>query len=112
MMNRIHNRALLWLTPVVLSTAAASSVAAQDTRCEAADRVGYIGVDGIRCTNCMINAPGTGLSRFSTEPVITSVEPGSPAADQLKPGDVIVSVDGNLITTTQGAYRFSTVKPG
>lgn len=82
-------------------------------RCDAEDRVGWIGIAGIECSNCTITFPGSGRpSRFTTEPVITQIASGSPAAGSLHEGDVLVSVNGSLITTTEGAQKFSNLQPG
>lgn len=42
---------------------------------------------------------------FLTEPTVVEVEPDGPAGDRLAPGDVIVAVDGQLITTSGGSFR-------
>src|SRR5262249_3126703 len=64
---------------------------------------------GISCTNCEF---GSGYARFSTEPRINNVAPNSPAAEILRPGDLISSVDGALITTEDGASRYINLKQG
>lgn len=43
---------------------------------------------------------------FLTEPVITELRPGTPAHGVLEVGDVLVAVDGNLVTTLEGSRRF------
>lgn len=43
---------------------------------------------------------------FLSEPVITEVDPDGPAAGRLLPGDIIVAVDDDLITTRRGSFRF------
>jgi hypothetical protein len=104
------------LKPALLASAVAVLLphALQAQRgCPVSSQVGWIGITGIECSNCTIAAPGNGRSsRFSTEPTITDIASGSPAAGQLEPGDVLVSVNGSLITTTEGALKFSNLKPG
>src|SRR5262245_12475066 len=87
---------------------AAARIAAQ-TACPASEQVGWLGIDGITCNNCEF---GRGYARFSTEPRINNIAPNSPAADILRPGDVISSVNGALITTEDGANRYINLKPG
>ncbi len=96
---------------VFVSGALVGSVAslAAQTPCPARDQVGWIGIDGIECTNCEF---GRGYARFSTEPRIVTIAPGSPAVGVLRTGDYIVSVNGALITTEEGANRFTNLKPG
>lgn len=45
---------------------------------------------------------------FLTEPVVTAVDPAGPANGTLEVGDVIVAIDGALITTREGSRRFFT----
>lgn len=65
----------------------------------------------LTCRNCSVGRAETGHWSFSTEPTITSVG-RSPAAEGLRPGDVIVSIDGMLITSSAGGQRYSTLKAG
>jgi membrane-associated protease RseP (regulator of RpoE activity) len=86
----------------------AVSLTAQ-TPCPASEQVGWLGIAGIECTNCEF---GRGYARYSTEPKVVSIAPGSPAVGVLRSGDQIVSVNGALITTEEGASRLSNLKPG
>jgi membrane-associated protease RseP (regulator of RpoE activity) len=88
---------------------AATAAASAQTSCPATEQVGWLGIDGIECSNCEY---GPGYARFSTEPRVTSIAPGSPAMGQLRAGDLIVSVNGALITTEEGASRYTNAKPG
>ena len=97
---------LVFVSAALLS--AATRIAAQAT-CPASEQVGWLGIDGIICNNCEF---GPGYARFGTEPRINNVAPNSPAADILRPGDVISSVNGALITTEDGADRYVNLKPG
>src|SRR5687767_3775938 len=78
-------------------------------RCAREEQVGWIGIAGLQCSNCRIDSE---TMTFSTEPRITAVAPGSPASGVLRAGDVIVSVNGVLITTTEGGERLASVRPG
>lgn len=44
--------------------------------------------------------------RFTSEPKIRKVDPAGPAAGILREGDVIAAIDGRLITTNEGGFRF------
>ena len=100
----------------------ASTVSAQQTprptfartqQCADSQTVGWLGISGLSCTNCVFTAPGRGEPiLFSTEPRITGVASGSPADDVIRTGDVLVSVDNELITTHAGGLRFHNLKPG
>jgi hypothetical protein len=50
------------------------------------------------------------LWSFSREPVIGGVD--GPGVGRLREGDVLVAVDGDLITTGAGGLRYSSVRPG
>ena len=56
--------------------------------------------------------PGWNLYQFDLEPRINAMNEGGPAADQLRANDVIVAVDGVLITTDRGGRRFSAIISG
>jgi membrane-associated protease RseP (regulator of RpoE activity) len=99
-------RRLISLAALLLAATAAASA---QTACPVTEQVGWLGIDGIECSNCEF---GPGYARFSTEPRVTSVAPGSPAMGQLRAGDLIVSVNGALITTEEGASRYTNAKPG
>jgi len=68
------------------------------------------GIERLLCLGgeCRINveSPDGGLEhRFTTEPRIVRLRP--PAAEVLREGDVIVSVDGLPITTREGGRRLA-----
>jgi hypothetical protein len=98
---------LIFLTPAIAGLY--SGTLAAQTPC--AVPAGIVADIGIQCSNCVIDTNDPHNARFATEPRITRVTPGTSAADVLQPGDVIVSVNGSLITTSEGAYKFSTLKP-
>jgi membrane-associated protease RseP (regulator of RpoE activity) len=81
---------------------------------ENSPRVGDLGIAGLDC-NCTVSASGAVHAprwRFRAEPVVRLIEPNGAAAGRLLNGDVIVAVNGALITTTEGALRFSDLEPG
>jgi C-terminal processing protease CtpA/Prc len=49
---------------------------------------------------------------FTVEPMVRGVVPDGPAAGRLREGDVIVAVDGRLITTRAGGERMASLAPG
>ncbi len=74
---------------------------------------GSIGVGEFECVggSCAVNMR-TGdpyAHSFSTEPRLRDI---APWADVLHEGDVLVAVDGRLITTAEGGRRLGSVKPG
>jgi hypothetical protein len=76
--------------------------------CPASEEVGSLGITGIKCERCrFITEDGRERAVFFTEPVILSVRPTVPAAEHLRPGDVLMAIDGFLITTSDGWDRFS-----
>jgi len=108
----------------VLALAVAGTARAQERKvvtevskaCRAGSvTVGSLGYSGIECSNCSFTVHADGTDRqwkFRAEPVITGVKPGGPADGKLKAGDVIVAIDGQLITTQEGGRLFGSVKPG
>lgn len=76
--------------------------AARAQQCAQSAQVGHLGIAGIECTNCDVGGRSASW-RFSSEPKITRIEPRSPAAGRLQEGDVVVSVNGNGITSEAGA---------
>lgn len=72
---------------------------------------GWLGF-AIDCQNCGQDE-STGVFRFREPPVVTGVEPGSPAARAgLRPGDRLTHVDGVSLTARAGWPRFYAVQPG
>ena len=49
---------------------------------------------------------------FSGEPRVVQLAEGSPSSGQLREGDVLVGVDGALITSREGSRRFVNLEPG
>lgn len=84
--------------------------------CEEGVVVGQLGISGLNCRGeCTITLNQEGAEQywsFTTEPMITGVEEGSPAEGALEAGDILVAIDGVPITTAEGGYRFANVEPG
>jgi hypothetical protein len=102
----------LSLTLVLALTAAAPALAqVAGTRCAAQDAVGFIGISGVDC-NCTIGSRDPDAWAFRTEPRITSLEVNTTAGKVLRVGDVITHINGQLITTREGARAMAAIKPG
>jgi S1-C subfamily serine protease len=75
--------------------------------------IGYLGISGLSC-NCTV-ASGTDSRPpywyFRSEPEILNVDPRGPAAGILEPGDIIVAIDGALITTHKAGRHFANTTP-
>ena len=73
-----------------------------------------IGIERLLCRGgeCEINLRDEGglFHRFTTEPVLQRLTPEAPPA--LRAGDVLVAVDGALITTQEGGRRLARLQVG
>jgi hypothetical protein len=88
---------------------------AQEERAECADPVGELGIGEMRCSSgrCLRGWAFQGgrlITTFTTEPSVHALKP--PASGVLEEGDVIVSVDGKLSTTTEASRRLRLLEPG
>lgn len=76
--------------------------------------IGYLGIENLRC-NCTFRGEPDASGRmfiFRSEPMVTGVTAGSPAAGILMRGDTITQIDGVSILSVEGARRFTNVRPG
>lgn len=76
--------------------------------------VGDLGVD-LHCQDCELSYRASSRSwrwRFRSEPTIKHVGASGPSHGKLRSGDVLVSVDGRLITTRSGGARLADLEPG
>jgi len=101
---------------VLLGTAAplAAQVAAiAAPACSAGwSTLGSLGISQFTC-DCSFNRKDSGgVWRFRGEPQILGISAGGPAEGKLRPGDVIVALDGILITTRAAGERLSNLDPG
>jgi membrane-associated protease RseP (regulator of RpoE activity) len=106
--------ALLVLTPAGPAGAQVRPTAAPS--CAGGEvAVGDLGYSGLSC-NCThfsdSLAPERSVWRFRSEPRIEGVERGGPAEGRLRRGDLIVAIDGALITSDEGGRRFAQLVPG
>ena len=94
--------------------ALAAAVPASGQRCEGVRVVDY-GFDRLACVDCSFHSDERGgrqLMQFEGEPTLGEIREGGPGEGRLREGDVLVAVDGQLITTAAGSRRFSTARPG
>lgn len=71
-----------------------------------------LGIADVSC-DCTLQSTSTGLRwSFRGEPVVERVNSDGPGAGKLRPGDVLVAVDGALITTRAAGDRMSRLQPG
>ncbi|HWM93778.1 MAG TPA: PDZ domain-containing protein [Thermoanaerobaculia bacterium] len=77
---------------------------------------GDIGISNLLCVggSCSVNLrTGRGYAHdFSTEPRIQGLEKDGPAWAKLQDGDILVAIDGILITTREGGRRLANLTPG
>lgn len=76
--------------------------------------LGLLGISGFSCRCSQVREDDAERWRwvFLSEPTIDGVDPDGPGSGKLREGDVIVAVDGMLITTHEGARRFSEIESG
>ena len=80
---------------------------------DGAEPRGRVGIASFECKNCeMSTSNGVRVWNFSSEPIVRTVEPGSPADGNIREGDAIVAVDGHLITTGEGGRRLGNMEAG
>lgn len=110
-----HRISLFFAVATAFAFAAAASP--QGLRCpEGHPETGDIGISHLLCVagSCSVNLrTDRGYSHdFSTEPRIRGIEKDGPAWGRLQDGDVLVAVDGVLITTREGGRRLANLTPG
>jgi len=89
---------------------------AQSTCPEGRPLTGDLGIERYRCIGgaCEIwTEDRLGSTHvFTTEPRIDRLDPDGPSASALRVGDVLVAVDGILITSAAGGRRLANLDPG
>lgn len=103
-----------WVAALAALAAAATAAAAEGPCADGRAPVGYFGITRLEC-DCSYTLDtdrGVRQWRFRAEPAVATVAPDGPSAGRLQPGDVIVSVNGRLITTSAGGREFSNATPG
>src|SRR3954463_13312187 len=70
-----------------------------------------LGFGDVSCEHCTINVSPRGVNyRFATEPRLYEIH--GPGEGRLREGDVLVAIDGRLITTEEGGDRMAAVRRG
>jgi membrane-associated protease RseP (regulator of RpoE activity) len=111
-----HHWALIALASVTAPAAGQERPAAMAATCSSGQpAVGRLGLQGLSC-NCTFYSheanPAENAWRFREEPRIEGVEAGTSADGRLRAGDLIVAIDGVLITSNEGGRRFARLVPG
>lgn len=121
----MSTRSLLFAATLVMACATpaaaqtrgggAGAAAAATTPCFGGRLEGDLGFTGTECVRCIVqpqrraDAPWI---EFQTEPTLTGITRGGPADGRLEERDVLVAIEGDLITTYAAAMRFSHLEPG
>lgn len=95
-----------------LPGAGRSQVVASDTCTGGSPSRPDLGITGMVCHCSSRTVDGVTLWQFRTEPEILGVRADGPSADLLQPGDRVVRIGGQLITTPAGGRAWSDVAPG
>jgi len=102
----------------VLLLVGASAAAAQSVReCSGGmPAFGSLGIGEYHCVGgtCAVNMRGGDpyAHSFSTEPRLERIDRSGPGGDVLQNGDVLVAIDGTLITTAEGGRKLGSIRPG
>jgi len=71
---------------------------------------------GISCRECKVGVEGDSSApvwEFSSNPVLTGVEPGKPAYRAgMRSGDVLTHINGHAMTSAVGGRLFGAIQPG
>jgi len=97
---------------LALAPAAATAVDAQGV-CDGGRGIVVpdLGFNDVDCSHCQIEfSPRARRFRFGTEPRLRGIT--GPGAGRLRDGDVLVALDGRLITTDEAGDRLATVRRG
>ncbi len=75
---------------------------------------GYLGILQMKCDCTLRLDPEDRFRsfRFRTDPVVMSIETGSPADGILRAGDFMTHIDGERLRSPEGAQRFADIRPG
>ena len=120
MMMRMTKWAGVWMAMglvLVVSEPGVSQVRTDESLvCPEGFEEGNLGISGLSCDGeCTLTLRDDGSERswsFSTEPRVFGIEDEGPADGILEPGDLLVAIDGILITTQEGGRRYANLRPG
>jgi len=71
-----------------------------------------MGITGMKCRSTYTVKEDERFWLFQSEPEITALDPDGAAKGKLKVADVIVAIDGLLITTRKAGERLAAIEPG
>ena len=87
-----------------------------EQQCAEGKASGTLGISGWDCRGeCTLTMNEKGeeqLWSFTVEPRITGITRGGPADGILRTDDLLVAIDGFLITTAEGGRRIASIQPG
>lgn len=95
----------------VPATAEAQGFAVAATCSEGWNTLGALGISEFSC-DCTFDRSGNPVWRFRGEPVVRAISANGPASGRLRPGDVLVAIDGMLITTRAAGTRLANLREG
>lgn len=112
----IRRRIILFFAVAMACVFVAGAQTASGKCPEGHPEAGDLGISHLLCVggSCSVNLR-TGRSYahdFSTEPRIQGLDKDGPAWGRLQNGDVLVAIDGILITTREGGRRLANLTPG
>ena len=73
--------------------------------------LGALGITEFSC-DCTFDRNGNPAWRFRGEPEVRAVSSNGPASGRLRAGDVLVAIDGMLITTRAAGARLANIRAG
>jgi S1-C subfamily serine protease len=71
-----------------------------------------LGISSMSCNCTFVSDSTERLWLFHAEPKINGVDRSGPSNGKLRKGDILVAIDGKLITTRQGGIRFANLSAG
>ncbi len=110
--NRVARCAAVALAVLMWPAAAPAQVVVGAGSCS--ERVADLGINWSceSCSGSYDNELGSWQWSFRQEPRVDDVRTDGPAFGRIRRGDVLVAVDGALITTRSGSRRWSQMRPG
>ena len=104
------------IVAVLLAASAAVAVAQTGQCARGTAPYGSLGIGEFHCVggSCAVNMRSGDpyAHSFSTEPRLRRIDPRGPGRNVLRDGDVLVAVDGTLITTAEGGRKLGSIKAG
>jgi S1-C subfamily serine protease len=115
MLSHARLRVAVLSTAIIACMSAFAFAQTTSPPCAAPELIGDLGFTGTHCSRCVItgqHVPGRADIEFGTEPAVSGIKRGGPADGKLEENDVLVAIDGLLITSQAGALQYSWLTPG